>query len=147
MPNDRGLFSEAMDRFFRIVLPAPRSDEDLSKLLLRMFPTQQEVDRFFDIPPELFDRIITLSAPSDDSEAWKRPLESMLESFCLLGARVQGLGLSEKLLVRSQACPVQESPFYRLPRAGDQLIEAVRWGEGDQRSRAKLESRRQRMPN
>jgi site-specific recombinase len=130
MPNDRGLFSEAMDRFFRIVLPAPRSDEDLSKLLLRMFPTQQEVDRFFDIPPELFDRIVTLSAPSDDAEAWKRPLESMLESFCLLGARVQGLGLSEKLLVRSQACPVQESPFYRLPRAGDQLIEAVRWGEG-----------------
>ncbi len=26
--------------------------------------------------------------------------------------------------------PVQESPFYRLPRAGDQLVEAIRWQEG-----------------
>jgi site-specific recombinase len=130
LPNDRGLFAEAADRFFRIVLPAPRSDEELSGLLLRMFPSQQEVDRFFDIPPELFDRIVTLAAPAEDAEAWKAPVESMLEAFCLLGARVQGLGLSEKLLVRSQRVPVQQSPFYRLPRAGDQLIEAIRWQEG-----------------
>ncbi len=130
LPNDRGLFAEAADRFFRIVLPTPRSDEDLSKLLVRLFPTQQEVDRFFDMPPELFDKIVMLSAPSDDAEAWKAPMESMLEAVCLLGARIQGLGLSEKLLVRSQPGPVQESPFYRLPRAGDQLIEAIRWNEG-----------------
>ncbi len=130
LPNDRGLFAEAADRLFRIVLPTPRGDEDLSKLLLRLFPTQHEVDRFFDMPPELFDQIVILSAPSDDAEAWKAPLESMLEAICLLGARIQGLGLSEKLLVRSQPGPVQESPFYRLPRAGDQLIEAIRWNEG-----------------
>jgi site-specific recombinase len=130
MPNDRGLFAEAADRVFRIVLPTPRSDEDLSKLLLRMFPTQQEVDRFFNLPPELFDRIVALAAPADGAEAWTGPVEGMLDAFCLLGARIQGLGLSEKLLVRSQPCPVQESPFYRLPRAGDQFIEAVRWKEG-----------------
>ena len=130
LPNDRGLFSEAADRFFRIVLPSPREDSDLAKLLQRMFPTQAEVDRFFNLPPELFDKIVTLAAPADDSEAWGAPIESMLEALCLLGARVQGLGLSEKLLSRSQPGSVRDSPFYRLPRAVDALMEAVRTREG-----------------
>ena len=129
MPNDRGLFAEAADRITRRILPAPRSDRDLASLLLRMFPTQHEVDRFFDIPPELLDRIVELAAPPENSDAWRQPVESMLEAFCLLGSRIQGLGLSEKLLERCQSCAVQESPFYRLPRAGDQLIEAIRWRE------------------
>ncbi len=130
LPNDRGLFSEAADRFFRIVLPSPREDSDLAKLLQRMFPTQAEVDRFFNLPPELFDKIVTLAAPAEDSEAWSAPVESMLEALCLLGARVQGLGLSEKLLSRSQPGSVRDSPFYRLPRAVDALVEAVRTREG-----------------
>jgi site-specific recombinase len=130
LPNDRGLFSEAADRFFRIVLPSPREDSDLAKLLQRMFPTQAEVDRFFNLPPELFDKIVTLAAPADDSEAWSAPVESMLDALFLLGARVQGLGLSEKLWSRSQPGSVRDSPFYRLPRAVDALVEAVRTREG-----------------
>jgi site-specific recombinase len=59
-------------------------------------------------------------------EAWERPLASMLDAFCLLAARVQGLGLSEKLRVRGQGRPVQQSPFYLLARASDALVAALR---------------------
>ena len=55
--------------------------------------------------------------------------QSLLDSFGLLGARVQGLGLSEKLRVRSLPRPVQQSPFYLLTRAGDDLIHAVQEGQ------------------
>ncbi len=130
LPNDRGLFAEAADRFFQIVLPSPREDSDLAKLLQRMFPTQAEVNRFFNLPPELFDKLVTLAAPPDDSEAWGAPVESMLEAMCLLAARVSGLGLSEKLYSRSQAGAVRDSAFYRLPRAVDALVEAVRLRDG-----------------
>jgi site-specific recombinase len=129
LPNDRGLFPETIDRLFRIVLPAPRQETDLARLFLRLFPTQKEVDRFFGLPSELFDRIALQASPDDRSSAWEKPVTALLDAFCLLGARVQGLGLSEKLRTRSQCGRVQESPFYRLPRVGDALVEAVQKNE------------------
>lgn len=129
LPNDRGLLPETIDRLFRIVLPAPREEKDLARLFLRLFPTQKEVDRFFGLTPQVFDRIVILILPLEDSPAWHKPVESLLDAFCLLAARVQGLGLSEKLRTRSQCARVQESAFYRMPRAGDALIEALRKNE------------------
>jgi site-specific recombinase len=129
MPNDRGLFPETMDRFFRIVLPAPREETDLAKLFVRLFPSQREVERFFSMPPLLLNELANFSFPIGNPEAWDRPINWLVDAFCLLGARVQGLGLSEELRIRSSPAPVQESPFYRVTRAGDTLIEAMRHGE------------------
>jgi site-specific recombinase len=130
LPSDRGLLPEAVDRLFTILLPAPREDTELAKLFLRLFPTQKEVERFFSLPPDQLQAAVALLAPVDIPEAWEKPVASLLDAFCLLGARVQGLGLSEKLRVRSNACPVQESPFYRLGRAGDVLVKAIRAKQG-----------------
>ena len=130
LPTDRGLFTEISDRFFGHILPAPREDIDLSKLFLRLFPSEGEVDRFFSLPPELLDQIAILTSPPDDSDAWHPVVECMLGAFCLLGARVQGLGLSENLRVRSEQLPVQHLPFYRLPRAADSLVLALRMRDG-----------------
>ncbi|HEY1472026.1 MAG TPA: hypothetical protein VGF61_23500 [Candidatus Acidoferrum sp.] len=129
LPNDRGLLPETIDRLFRIVLPAPREETDLARLFLRLFPTQKEVDRFFGLPSDVFDRVVSLSSPEDGSSAWHKPVAALLDAFCLLGARVQGLGLSEKLRTRSQCARVQESAFYRLPRTGDALVDALQKNE------------------
>jgi site-specific recombinase len=126
LPTDRGLLPETIDRLFRIVLPAPREETDLSKLFLRLFPTKREVERFFNMPPQLLEQLVSLSVPMDNEEVWERPVGWLLDAFCLLGARVQGLGLSEKLRIRSQPLPVRESPFYLLSRSGDLLIDALR---------------------
>jgi site-specific recombinase len=130
LPTDRGLFTEIIDRFFARILPAPREDDDLAKLFLRLFPSEREVDRFFSIPSELLDRIAKLTPPPDDSDSWHPVFESLIGAFCLLAARVQGLGLSENLRVRSEQLPVQHLPFYRLPRAADSLVFAVRTRDG-----------------
>jgi site-specific recombinase len=130
LPTDRGLFTEIFDRFFARILPAPREDDDLAKLFLRLFPSESEVERFFSIPSELLDRIATLTSPHEDSDAWHPVVESIIGAFCLLAARVQGLGLSENLRVRSEQLPVQHLPFYRLPRAADSLVLAVRTRDG-----------------
>jgi len=126
LPSDRGLISETFDRFFRIVLPSPREEKDLSRLFLRLFPTQKEVDRFFDLPGDLMERLAILTAAPESSAIWQAPVESLLDALCLLAARVQGLGLSEKLRVRSQAGRVQDSPFYRLTLSVDALVAALR---------------------
>jgi site-specific recombinase len=122
LPSDRGLLPETFDRLFRILLPAPREETDLARLFLRLFPTQKEVDRFFDLPPEVLEQIVFYMAPAGDSPTWKKPLENLTDAFCLLGARVQGLGLSEKLRSRGQRTRVQDSAFYRLTRTADALV-------------------------
>jgi site-specific recombinase len=130
LPNDRGLLAETSERLSRILLPSPREETDLSKLFLRMFPNNKEVDRFFRMPPEHFDRIVTLAAPPEDSDAWPPIIETLFDALCLLGARIQGLGLSEELRIRSRAGPLQQSPFYRLVRSADSLVASVKTRDG-----------------
>jgi site-specific recombinase len=130
LPTDRGLMHEGFERLFRIVLPTPKDETELAKLSVRLFPTPKEVDRFFSLPQEELNRVACLNAPVEIPEAWERPLESLIDSFYLLAARVQGLGLSEKLRIRGQGGPVQQSPFCRLIYASDALLGAVR-GKGN----------------
>ena len=125
LPTDRGLLSETFDRFFRIVLPAPREETDLAKLLLRLFPTQREVDRFFSQSQDQLKELAAQIAPVEIPEAWDTSVAALRDAFYLLAARAQGLGLSENLRIRGQGGPVQESPFHRLMRTSDALLEAV----------------------
>jgi site-specific recombinase len=129
LPTDRGLLHEAFDRLLRTVLPTPREETELAKLVVRLFPTQKEVDRFFSLPSDELERIVRLITPIEHPEAWERVQESLLDSFYLLAARVQGLGLSEKLRIRGQGGRVRESPFCRLTQSAVALLESLRTKE------------------
>jgi site-specific recombinase len=130
LPSDRGLLAETSERLSRILLPSPREDTDLSKLFIRLFPSDKEVDRFFNSPAERFDRVVSLAAPPEDSDVWPPLIETMQDAVCLLAARTQGLGLSEELRVRSRTGPLQQSPFYRLARSADSLVTAMKTRDG-----------------
>jgi site-specific recombinase len=125
LPTDRGLLSETFDRFFRIVLPAPREENDLAKLLIQLFPTQKEVNRFFSQTQDQLKELATQIAPVEIPEAWEKPVAALRDAFYLLAARVQGLGLSENLRIRGQGGRVQQSPFHRLMLASNALLFAV----------------------
>jgi site-specific recombinase len=125
LPNDRGLVSESFDRFFNIVLPAPRHETDLSRLLLRLFPTQAEVNRLFSRSLEQLVFLASKLAPSEYPEAWEHPVASLRDAFYLLAARAQGLGLSEDLRIRGKGGPVQQSPFRNLMVTSNALLRAV----------------------
>ncbi len=129
LPTDRGLLSETFDRFFNIVLPAPREEKDLAKLLVRLFPTQKEVDRFFGQTPEQLKELAAQIAPVDIPEPWERPAAALRDAFYLLAARAQGLGLSESLRIRGQGGSVRNSPFYRLMLTSNAVLEAVQLWE------------------
>ena len=126
LPTDRGLIPETFDRFFRIVLPAPREETDLAKLLVRLFPTHAEVDRFFSQTPDQLKEVAAQVAPVEIPEAWEKPFAALRDAFYLLAARAQGLGLSENLRIRGQGGPVRESPFLRLMLTSNALLVAVR---------------------
>ncbi len=121
LPSDRGLIAEFSERFWRRLLPAPREDTDLSKLLVRLFRTHIEAERFATMPPEIFQRFVNAFAPAERSAHWQPIVHSLCEALRLLGVRVQALGLSEKLRARSSPSPLLESPFFQLARTTDTL--------------------------
>ena len=130
LPTDRGLLSETFDRFFNIVLPAPREEKELAKLLTRLFPTQKEADRFFSQTPDQLNELAAQIAPVGIPEAWDRPGAALRDAFYLLAARAQGLGLSENLRIRGQGGPVRNSPFHRLMITTNAFLESAQSGEG-----------------
>ncbi|HEU0007050.1 MAG TPA: hypothetical protein VFS12_13775, partial [Terriglobia bacterium] len=121
LPSDRGLTAEFFERFWRRTLPTPREDSDLSKLLVRLFPTHAEAERFASMPPEIFQRLVDAHAPPERSAHWQPAAQSLREAFRLLGVRIQALGLSQKLRARSNPSPLLVSPFFELARTSETL--------------------------
>jgi site-specific recombinase len=130
LPSDRGLTAEFLERFWRRLLPAPREDGDLSKLLVRLFPTHTEAERFATMPPDIFQRLVSAFAPAGSSAHWQPIVRSLCEAFCLLGVRIEALGLSEKLRARSSPSPLLESVFFQLARTTKSLQQCV-WNNQD----------------
>jgi site-specific recombinase len=129
LPSDRGLTAEFSERFWRHLLPTPREDSDLSKLLIRIYPTHEEAERFATMPPEIFQRLVDAFAPADGSAHWQPIVHSLWEAFRLLGVRIQALGLSEKLRARSSPLPLLESPFFQLARTTESLEQCAEAGK------------------
>ena len=63
LPSDRGLMAELSNRLFANITSWPRDYRELARLFVRVFPTRDEVEHFFSVPPEHFDRIVALESP------------------------------------------------------------------------------------
>ena len=122
LPTDRGIFAEMSERVLRRVLPIPPEDEDLSRLLIRLFPSQQEADRFHSVPEELWEKTISALATSDANRVWGPVRNDMCDALRILAARVWALALSERLRVRLTSSVLVESPFFLLTRRRDTLL-------------------------
>ena len=134
LPADRGFASEAATRWARKWLPVPPNEQDLSSLLARMLPTERDIGWLDKLQPELCARLLTvLDRGSDERpgnagavEMW-RPVRNVLgDSIALLATRVSALGLSADVRARSPQVSLSASPFFRLPRACDELLVSLR---------------------
>jgi site-specific recombinase len=118
----QGLYSEALRRLFAELLPSAREDSDLSKLVFRIYPTSQSIERLLALPDETFERLAHLLSPVNDASAWATQRQDVTQAFLLLGVHVAGIGLSPGLRARSHAGAIEESPFYRLQQATGELV-------------------------
>jgi len=117
-----GLWSEAVRRLIEEVLPSAREDADLSKLVFRLYPTSQDIERLLALPDRTFERIARLISPDDDASAWQAQREDLTQAFRLLGVHVAGIGLSPGLRSRSHSGTIEESPFYQLQETSGKLV-------------------------
>ena len=128
LPSQRGFFSELGDRLMRRILPVPRDDRDLARTLSELFPADAQVERFRRLPPEIFHRIVTLLTPPNRPEIWEPVRLAFADGLRLLAARAKAEGLSGKIRARARITGVSASPFYRLGRATDAVVDAWRAG-------------------
>ncbi|SDT90303.1 Site-specific recombinase [Verrucomicrobium sp. GAS474] len=129
MPSARGLFPELWDRLVRVILPEPRDDHDLGRLLVRQFRDNAAPESFRRMDPALFHRFILLVFPIDHPSIDRGLRAAFADGFRLLAAKAQAHGLAADLRARSTEGPrpggVADSPFYRLPAASEELV--LRW--------------------
>ena len=129
LPCDRGLLVEVGNRLVSKVLPSVRNDRDLTHLLQRQYRTPVEVKWFSGIPSRLFARILSAVVPPSDPERADPLATAVADGFRLLAIRVQAQGLSDKLRARSRRpSSITESPFYRLEKISERLVDAWRAG-------------------
>ena len=124
LPSGRGFLADFSDRLVSKLLPQPADEHDLARLLGRLYRTRAHVERFARIPAEVFDRIADLFFGDQGQETWNALRSDFADGFRLLAARVQAEGLQEKLRARSRPGSVALSPFYRLERCTDAVLEA-----------------------
>ena len=134
--NDRGLLSETTDRLFARLLPTPRDDHDLYRLLFRMFPTKKHLNYLDRISPGSFARLYAAllgppagELPTAHKEAplFTRLQGAVTDAWVLISARLQGLGLSHAIRERSR--PLAASRVAVLPSAQGQRSGAGQSGQ------------------
>lgn len=120
LPGDRSFLDESADRVSRRFLPAPRDDDDLARLMARLFPKHADADWLASLDPELTARLLATLAAGGTTF---RPLaRSAADAALLLATRISALGLSDDIRVRSPSVSLRESPLFRLPRVADALL-------------------------
>jgi len=110
LPSDRGFASETIDRISRLILPQPPDDENLERLVSRIFRRSRDCAWIAEMPLELFAELGALLG-----DIWKPMKDAMADAIALLCTRVSALGLSADLRDRSDTMFVRDSPFFRLP--------------------------------
>jgi site-specific recombinase len=120
LPGDRSFMAESMDRISRRLLPAPRDDNDLSRLLARLFARRDDAAWLAELDPELVAQ--WLAVTSQASATWRPLARAAADAALLLATRISALGLSDDIRARSPGVSLRDSPLFRLPREADALL-------------------------
>lgn len=127
LPTDRGFLAETSDRISRGLLPEPIDEHDLAQLMGRLFPSLAALRALEATPPELIAQLVhQLGTRKEGLDLWAPLLENLTDACSLLALRISATGLSDVLRARSPKASLASSPFHRLPRIVDLLLQSVR---------------------
>lgn len=123
VPEHRGIVQEALERVQNLVLPAPRDEHDLGRLVARVLPDARSA-RWLELAPRaLILRLVAALKLAPD--AFDTVRAAMDDALRLLAARVEATGLARSMRLRQESTRVQDTAWYRLPRRTEHLIESL----------------------
>jgi site-specific recombinase len=123
VPTQNALLPEATRRLFQRLLPSAREQTDAARIFTAVFASPRAVQRFLELDPEIFARLIAIFWDPRGFEVFPTVREGIQEALRLLASRVAGRGSFPGVRQRSTTRGVEESPFYRLIFATEKFIE------------------------
>ena len=128
LPAHHAIFSEGLRRIVQRLLPTARAESDTSRLVVLLFATSRDVERFLELPDYLFERLRLLLWPetalAGSVQQTTRVASDLREALRLMATRITGRGISAAMRERGGQHPVATSPFYRLIFATEDLVSA-----------------------
>src|ERR1035441_5984801 len=89
IPSDHSFVSEIGYRISARLLPSAREQSDAAKLLVMLYPTERNVRRFLESPPEVFQRLVGVLTPPSDPQFASHEHQDLLEALRPLGSRAR----------------------------------------------------------
>jgi site-specific recombinase len=123
--QESGFLSEALNRFFKKILPEP-PQFDLSELFLHVFDDESDPLWIKHLTPETIKQIESLFKYESSSleDIFTNLRQSMFEALIILSSRVCAMGLSEEIRQRLSARPIFEVSFFKLQKKIEELVES-----------------------
>lgn len=114
IPTHYGFWRESVDRFSKNMLPAPPVGREVSRLLSRLFDTEERADWLLNMPQATRRKLVSLLGLGTDDV--RRAFDPGLrEAMLLLSTRISMQGVSDDLRKRLPSLSVASSPFLLLP--------------------------------
>ncbi|HEV2272582.1 MAG TPA: hypothetical protein VGR96_00375 [Acidobacteriaceae bacterium] len=138
LPAHHAIVTEGLRRLMQRFLPSARAETDASRLVVTLFATSRDVERFLDLPDYLFERLRAVLWPAAEEAAGlarstPRIDGDLRQALCLMATRTAGRGVSAAVRERVGQLPVESSPFYRLIFATENLVRAGDSGAAEAR--------------
>ena len=127
LPRHHAMFSEGIRRLFNRLLPSAMAVTDSSRLMISLFAHSRHVERFLELPQSLFARLSVIVAPPPTGggpRSSPRLQSDLRQALCLIATRMGGRGVTAAMRERGGRVEVQNSPFYHLIFATQDLVAA-----------------------
>jgi site-specific recombinase len=127
LPRHHAVFSEGVRRLFNRFLPSAMAVTDSSRLMISLFAHNRDVERFLGLPQSLFERLSVLLVPPPTGGGPRpspRFQTDLRQALCLIATRTAGRGVTAAMRERGGPADVQNSPFYQLIFATQELVGA-----------------------
>jgi site-specific recombinase len=127
LPRHHAVFSEGVRRLFNRFLPSAMAVTDSSRLMISLFAHSRHVERFLELPQSLFERLSVIVAPPPTGggpRSSPRLQGDLRQALCLIATRIGGRGVTAAMRERGGPVEVQNSPFYHLIFATQELVAA-----------------------
>lgn len=126
--EEKGFADQMTDVLVDRLLPMPLESDDLTELLMRLFPDERDSEWIRALPEALLQDIINIieAGSPDRLQLWGPLYDDLLDAMQVLATQIAGNGTSPSLLTRLGTPRPQELSFVRLLAQVTSLLPKLR---------------------
>ncbi len=126
LPEEKGFADQLADAVVEHFLPMPRAGNDLSELLLRLFPDDHDAHWIEQLNPQVIEEIKRLIEGGVDFPGWLELFQDLVDALQILATQIAAVGTSPSLWSRVGSPRPSHLSFVRLLESVTVLVIKMR---------------------